>query len=91
MHDPRIDKLANLLLDHSCRVKKGERVLIEAFDLPEVDLVCALVEGASARGVVPLVSTKNNRVLRSLYRTATEESMNAAAEFEKARMESMQA
>jgi aminopeptidase len=90
MHDPRIDKLANLLLDHSCRIKKGERVLIEAFDLPEVDLVCALVEGAAARGSVPLVSTKNNRVLRSLYQTATAASMDAAAEFEKARMESVQ-
>jgi aminopeptidase len=91
MHDPRIDKLAALLLDHSCRLKKGEHVLIEAFDLPEVDLVCALVEGAAERGCVPLVSTKSNEVLRSLYRTATEASMQAAARYETARMESVQA
>ena len=25
MHDPRIDKLAAVLLDHSCRVAKGEK------------------------------------------------------------------
>jgi aminopeptidase len=91
MHDPRIDKLAGVLLDHSCRVKAGEHVLIEAIDLPETDLVCALVEGAAARGAVPLVTTKSNEVLRSLYRTATEASMMAAARFEKARMESVQA
>ncbi|MAT71251.1 MAG: aminopeptidase [Planctomycetaceae bacterium] len=91
MHDPRIDKLANLLLDHSCALQSGERVLIEAFDLPEPDLVCALVEGAAARGAVPLVSTKSNTVLRSLYSTATEASMKAAAEFEGARMRSAQA
>ncbi|RIK78872.1 MAG: aminopeptidase [Planctomycetota bacterium] len=91
MHDARIDKLAELLLDHSCRLQAGEHVLIEAFDLPEMNLVCALVEGAAARGAVPLVSTKSNAVLRALYRTATAESMQAAARFEKARMESVHA
>ena len=75
MHDPRIDKLANLLLDHSCRIQPGERVVIEAFDLPETNLVCALVEGAAERGAIPLVTTKSNKVLRSLYRTATKENM----------------
>ncbi len=91
MNDPRIDQLANLLLDHSCKITKNEKILIEAFDLPEPNLVCALVEGAAARGAIPLVSTKNNAVLRSLYQTATEESMKAAAEFEGARMHSCQA
>jgi aminopeptidase len=91
MHDPRIDKLATILLDHSCRLQRGEKVLIEAFDLPEPQLVCALVEGAAARGAIPLVSTKNNAVLRSLYRTATEESMRLNGALERARMEQMQA
>lgn len=91
MHDPRIDKLANLLLDHSCRIQRGERVLVEAFDLPDPTLVCRLVEGAAQRGAVPLVSWKSNAVLRSLYKTATEESMKLAGQFESARMELMQA
>ena len=91
MNDPRITQLANLLLDHSCQIKKGERILIEAFDLPEPNLVCALVEGAAERGAIPLVSTKQNAVLRSLYQTATDESMQVAAEFEGARMHSCQA
>ena len=50
MHDPRIDKLADLLLDHSCELQPGEKVLIEGFDLPEQNLLCALVEGAARRG-----------------------------------------
>lgn len=91
MHDPRIVKLANLLLDHSCSLQKGERILIEAFDLPDPQLVTALVEGASERAATPLVTIKNNAVLRSLYRTATEESMKASAKFEAARMKSVQA
>jgi aminopeptidase len=91
MRDPRIDQLADSLLDHSCRIKAGERVLIEAFDLPDAGLVCQLVEGAAARGAVPLVSWKSNAVLRSLYRSATEESMKLAGQFELARMQEVQA
>ena len=51
MHDPRIDQLADLLLDHSCRIEKGEKVLIEAFDLPDADArVPAGRGGSRARG-----------------------------------------
>lgn len=90
MHDPRIDKLADILLDHSCRVQKGEKVLIEAFDLPQASLVSTLIEGIAKRGGVPLVSWKSNEVLRSLYMTATEESMKLAGKFESDRMEQVQ-
>jgi aminopeptidase len=91
MHDPRIDQLADLLLDHSCRVERGERILIEAFDLPEPTLVCRLVEGAAGRGATPFVIWKSNAVLRSLYNTATEEGMKLAGQFDRAQMEQMQA
>ena len=91
MNDPRVDQLAALLLEHSCQIQPGEKILIEAFDLPEPNLICALVEGAAQRGAVPLVSTKSNEVLRSMYQTATAESMQAAAEFEGARMNACQA
>jgi aminopeptidase len=90
MHDPRIDKLSNVLLDHSCRVQKGEKVLIEAFDLPDAGLVATLVEGIAKRGGVPLVSWKSNEVLRALYRSATEESMKLAGKLESDRMEQVQ-
>ncbi len=91
MNDPRIDRLAGVLLDHSCRLKAGERILIEAIDLPDPALVCALVEGAAARGGVPLVTCKQQAVLRSLYRNATEEGMRLAGDFERGRMEKMEA
>lgn len=91
MHDPRIDRLADVLLDHSCQLQSGEKILIEAFDLPEPQLICALVEGAARRGAIPLVSVKQNAVLRSLYRTATAESMQLAAKLEGERMRQVQA
>ena len=91
MHDPRIDQLANVLLDHSCELKSGETILIEAIDLPEPDLICALVEGAAARGVTPLVEIKNQRIQRSLLSGATEKGMKLAGGLERARMEKVHA
>lgn len=91
MHDPRLARLAEILLDHSTQIRAGENLLIEAFDLPDPALVCALVEMTAARGAHPFVTWKNNEVLRSLYRTGTETNLGAAGEFERARMQRMHA
>lgn len=91
MKDPRITTLAETLIDHSCRLQSGQKVLIEAFDLPDPALVCRLVELASERGALPLVSWKNNAVLRSLYRTATRDNMSLIGALERERMSQMDA
>lgn len=91
MQDPRVDRLAHVLIDHSTRLKSGESVLIEAFDLPDPSLVCRLVELAAARGARPVVSLKCNEVLRSLYMTGTPESIGQIGALEKTRMEQMDA
>ena len=91
MKNPRISRLAEILLDHSCEIQSGDNLLIEAFDLPQPTLVCELVEQAARRGAVPLVTCKSNAVLRSLYRWATLESMTLAGQLERDRMERMDA
>ncbi len=91
MQDPRIDKLANVLIHHSCRLQPGQKVLIEAFDLPEPNLICRLVDEACRIGAIPTVNIKHNAVLRSLYRGATEDSMKLAGKFEAAVMTEMDA
>ena len=35
MNDPRYDQLASLLTRFSIQLKKGEKVLIDAFDIPD--------------------------------------------------------
>ena len=50
MRDPRIERLARLLIEHSTRLKPGEKVLIEAFDLPDPQLITNLVEIAAEKG-----------------------------------------
>ncbi|MDA1016027.1 MAG: aminopeptidase [Planctomycetota bacterium] len=91
MNDPRIQRLAETLIHHSCRLQPGQNVMIESFDLPDSQLVCRLVELAAAQGAIPWVSQKDNTVLRSLYKTATVESMQLAGGFERDQMERMDA
>lgn len=89
MNDPRIRRLAETLIDHSCQLQTGEKILIEAFDLPEPDLVCALVELAAERNAIPVVSWKSNAILRSLYRTGTPESLSLCGSLERHQMQQM--
>ena len=35
MSDPRYDKLAKLLIEYSCELKKGEAVFIDLSDVPD--------------------------------------------------------
>ena len=91
MNDPRMTRLAEILVDHSCSLRAGENLLIEAFDLADPSLVCRLVELAAARGARPLVSRKDNAILRSLYQTATVENMQLAGKLERERMLEMDA
>lgn len=91
MKDPRIDELAELLVTHSCRLSPGEKVLIEAFDLPDANLVCRIIEKTAALGAEPFVVWKNNSVLRSLYQCATRDVLQATGEFEARVMSQMNA
>jgi aminopeptidase len=90
MNDPRLARLAEVLTSHSTRLQKGERVLIEAFDVPEA-FTNALIEAAVDCGAIPIVETKHNKVLRQLYRQYGEEAFRLLGEIEKFRMERMDA
>jgi aminopeptidase len=90
MKDPRVDKLAEILVNYSCRVQPGENVLIEAYDVPD-NVVTTMVEHVVKAGGRPFVSLKHNPVLRSIYSCATEEQMVLTGEFEANRMKNMQA
>ena len=91
MDDPRIQRLAETLIDHSCRLVAGDKVLIEGFDLPDAELIFRLVELASKRGALPVVSWKNNAVLRTLYQTGTQANLSLIGSLARHRMEQMDA
>jgi aminopeptidase len=89
MLDPRYTKLANVLVHHSIALKPGEKVLIEAFDIP-VDFTAELIRTVAAVGGLPIVSTYHQPVLRALYSSATDQQMRFIGEIERARMEGVQ-
>ncbi|HWB53005.1 MAG TPA: aminopeptidase [Tepidisphaeraceae bacterium] len=89
MKDPRYTDLAKVLVHHSCQVQAGEKVLIEAFDIPP-DFTAELIRTVSAAGGLPVVSTYHQPVLRALYSAATEQQMKFIAEVEAQRMAGVQ-
>ncbi|MCP3904175.1 MAG: aminopeptidase [Planctomycetes bacterium] len=90
MLDPRITRLAELLVHHSTRLQPGEHVLIEAFDIPEA-MVIALIRAARAVGAHPHVTLRNNRVMRALQEDAVGDNLAIWAEYDLERMKRMDA
>jgi len=88
--DPNYDKLAAVLTGHSTKLLKGERVLIDAFDIPDA-MVVALVRSARERGAVPFVNIQSARVSRELANGVVPDQYEAKATWELAQMETMDA
>jgi len=81
MYDPRMRKLADVLVGHSTKLKKGETVYIEAFDIP-TEMVEVLVDRVYEAGAIPLVSLKNAKVLRKIFLGCDEDVMRTYGDLE---------
>lgn len=90
MKDPRINKLAKNLLTHSVRLQRGENLLIELNDDGE-ELAAELIKEAYKLGGNPFLTVKNRALTRQLLLSCNEEQMAKIAEFEKKRMNEMNA
>ena len=90
MLDPRFDRLAEVLIDFSTRLQKGEKVLIDSFDIPP-EMVVALIRRTRAIGAVPLVNLQSNAVNRELLRGAEEDQYRLIADYELVRMRAVDA
>ncbi|HZN04819.1 MAG TPA: aminopeptidase [Candidatus Polarisedimenticolia bacterium] len=65
MKDLRTERLARLLVEHSCALKEGEKVVVEAIGAP-VEPVLEIVREARRRGASPLVWLKDDRIIREI-------------------------
>ena len=90
MHDARFDKLAKLLVEYSTRLKRNEKVLIEAFDVPD-EMTIALIRAARKVGAIPFVQIQRAQVNREIALKASDRQLNLAARHELARMKKMDA
>lgn len=89
MVDPRLVKLADILVNFSTRVQKGENVLIEAFGI-EPTLVKELTKAVHAAGGHPFVNLRDHSVIRQLLLEGTEEQLKTWADFDQYQMDKMQ-
>jgi len=78
MSDPRFQALAETLLRYSCDLAAGDRLLVEAIDVPHA-MTRALVRTAAEIGAHPVVFLKSLPVQRELLRAATPEAMDLVA------------
>ncbi len=67
MTDPRYTKLADLLVRYSTKLKKGDRVLIDAIEITD-EMIVELVRAVRRAGATPLVEVRHGRVSRELLR-----------------------
>ena len=89
MRDPRYEKLAHLLVNYSCEAKAGDKVLIEAIDIPS-EFTCDLVRAVRKAGAIPLVKLDSNTVKRTMLQEGSEEGWRLLAEMEGGLMKQVQ-
>ncbi len=84
------EKLSDVIVNFSTRLKKGDRILIEAIDIPE-PMIQALIRVVRAAGGIPFVNLIASKVQREMVRNGNEEQFRKTAELDLARMKEMQA
>ena len=90
MTDPRYTKLAELLVKYSTTLKKGEKVLVDAIDIPD-EFSVELMRAIRRAGAIPLIEVRHGRVSREILRETSEEHAALVREVEMFRMKKVQA
>ena len=90
MFDPRIQKLAYNLINYSCRLQKGENVLIESIGGND-DLARALIKEAYKVGANPFLWLGDKAMDRELVMNCNVEQLKLRAEIDGALMARMDA
>ena len=90
MRDPRVEKLAQILIDYSVALKEGERLLIECVGL-EIPLAKALIRRAYAVGAYPFLIIKDQELQGALLAGTSEQHMREFGAWEARLMEEMDA
>jgi aminopeptidase len=90
MTDPRYTKLARLLVNYSCEMKKGERILLDLVAVPD-EFAVELIRAVRAAGATPFVETRHTRVGRELLLGMTDTQAADICNLELHRMKKMSA
>lgn len=89
--DPRFITLAKNIVNYSCKVEKGEKVLINCNGTSAFPLVKALVREVYNVGAYPFVDIHSNVIDRELIKGCSEKQYKEIAEIDRKRMDLMDA
>ena len=89
--DNRIKKLASNLLNHSVKLKNGEKILIELFGSDCTELVGELISQSKDLGAIPLFNIIDYKVLKQIIINCTEEQIKEYAKYDLLRMQDVDA
>ena len=89
--DPRINTLSGLLVNYSCNVKPGERVLIDYEGGCSRNLVRQLIKDIYKAGGLPYTDIRDSAVTREILLGCTDEQLRFMDECSLKRMKGMQA
>ncbi len=90
MNDPRLEKLADIIINYSIGLKEGEKILIETTDAGD-KIAKVLVQKAFEAGGIPLVNTYYQSVRRALLTGTNEAHIEEMTLYDEEKMSSMQA
>ncbi|MGN1141359.1 MAG: aminopeptidase [Oliverpabstia sp.] len=90
MIDPRMTALARQVISYSVNLKKGEKLLIDAWD-ESIDLAGELMKAAYAAGAHPFLNLQSTVLNRTMILGCTKEGMESWADYEDYRMRDMDA
>jgi aminopeptidase len=90
MTDPRYTKLARLLVEYSTALKKGDRALVDATDVPD-EFSVELMRAIRRAGAIPLIELRHTRVAREILRETDERHASLVRDVEMFRMKKVQA
>ena len=90
MTDPRYKKLADLLVNYSTTLRKGERILLDMVDVPD-EFTVEMIRAVRAAGAQPFVETRHTRIGRELLLGINETQAAQQRDIEMFRMKRMQA
>ena len=88
MHDPRFEKLSDILTNHSTKIQPGELVLVECIDTPR-EMVIALIRAVRKAGGMPILEIKDSKIHREMILGADEAGIKHIATYEAFRMENV--
>jgi aminopeptidase len=89
--DERTKKLAYNLVNYSCRIQKGEKVLISTGGFEAVDLVKAIIKEVYRVGGLPFFEINHNSVQREFLMSVSAEQLELIADVDAKKMEQMDA